>query len=238
MGSVFYLKYPLVYWPIDGAVEICWLLLHLLKVYVFLSGLFLNHSVCLLLVFFLAIGNAFVSGTEESLIYDNLKSKNREDQFSRIYGRSRFFANIGNLTGIVISGVLVTFISFAEISLLSACICLINALLASKLEEKNYYANQLNDSTIAIHRTFKDAAQLFRDNSLSLLTVLFLILFSNLVSYLDEFDALIIRDSKVDYYWVSVLLTVRFIFVALGDLIKSADQFDGYLFYMALQALS
>lgn len=169
--------------------------------------------------FFWAIGNAFVSGTEESLIYDNLKSKNREDQFSKIYGRSRFFANVGNLTGIVISGVLVTFISFAEISLLSACICLINALLASKLEEKNYYSNQLNDSTIAIHRTFKDAVQLFRDNSLSLLTVLFLILFSNLVSYLDEFDALIIRDFKVDYYWVSILLTVRFIFIALGDLL-------------------
>lgn len=121
--------------------------------------------------FFWAIGNAFVSGTEESLIYDNLKSKNREDQFSKIYGRSRFFANVGNLTGIVISGVLVTFFSFAEISLLSACICLINALLASKLEEKNYYASQLNDSTIAIHRTFKDATQLFRNSTLSLLTV-------------------------------------------------------------------
>lgn len=169
--------------------------------------------------FFWAIGNAFVSGTEESLIYDNLKSDGLEDQFSTVYGRSRFFANIGNLVGIAASGVLVTFISIEKISLLSAGICLFNTVLASRLRERNYYASQLNKTAIAVQRTAKDAIQLFRENQSSLLILAFLILFASIVTYLDEFDALVVNDFKVDTYWVSVFLTMRFIFISIGDLL-------------------
>ena len=50
---------------------------------------------------FWGVSGAFVSGTEEGLIYDNLKSDGREEDFTRVYGKARFFANVGgdiNLT--------------------------------------------------------------------------------------------------------------------------------------------
>ena len=42
--------------------------------------------------------------------------------------------------------------------------------------------------------------------------------------YLDEFDALIINDFQLGNIWVSVILTVRFVFVALGSLIAPKIQ--------------
>lgn len=43
-------------------------------------------------------------------------------------------------------------------------------------------------------------------------------------NYLDEFDALIINDFQLNEIWVSVILSVRFIFVALGDIFASRLQ--------------
>ena len=170
--------------------------------------------------FFWAVGNAFVSGTEEGLIYDNLKSDGIENQFSLIYGRSRFYANIGNLVGIATSGLLVQFISIENIALLSAGICVVNSLIASRLRERNYYAANMSDRTIKVFGTFKEAISLFKKSKSSLIMVVFLILFSSLVSYLDEFDALIVNDLQVDKSWVSIFLTVRFMFISLGDLLS------------------
>ena len=53
---------------------------------------------------------------------------------------------------------------------------------------------------------------------------MFLILFACLGDYLDEYDALIINDLQLSHIWVSVILTVRFIFVALGDVLASVIQ--------------
>ena len=43
--------------------------------------------------------------------------------------------------------------------------------------------------------------------------------FASLGNYLDEFDALIINDFGLGSIWVSIILTVRFVFVALGNLV-------------------
>jgi MFS family permease len=51
-----------------------------------------------------------------------------------------------------------------------------------------------------------------------------LVLFVNLGSYLDEFDALIINDFRLSHIWVSVILTVRFAFIALGDILAPIAQ--------------
>jgi len=51
-----------------------------------------------------------------------------------------------------------------------------------------------------------------------------LVLFASLGGYLDEFDALIINDFQLSNIWVSAILTVRFVFIALGDLLAPMVQ--------------
>ena len=172
---------------------------------------------------FWGVASAFVSGTEEGLIYDNLKSDGKEEQFTKVYGKAHFYANIGVIAGILSAGVIVNFISIPTIALLSAGICFANVVFVLQIREKNYYSEQLEEQSAGFFETLKGAVGFIKGSPVALVSILFLVLFS-LGSYLDEFDGLIIIDWELHYVWVSVILTVRFAFVALGDLLAPIVQ--------------
>jgi MFS family permease len=225
LWSVFSIAFELP----SGVLADRWSRRNMLALAALLQGLcfvvwFFAHSFLLFALGFLfwAISGAFSSGTEESLLYDNLKSDGREDDFAKIYGRARFFGSAGALVGIASAGVLAGFLSIEMLSLLSAGICLVCAALALLLREKNYYAERSEQESTRFLDTFREAAALFRGNARLLAAVLFLVLFAGLGGYLDEFDALIISDFGLGGLWVSGILTVRFVFVALGGLLAPA----------------
>jgi len=166
---------------------------------------------------FWGIENAFCSGTEEGLIYDNLKSENREKEFTKIYGKGRFYATLGVLIAIVSSGILATFISINTIAILSAMICAINFIFVYQLREKNYYSERLKEEKISYFKTFFEAAELCVKNSKILISIIFLVFVVSIMDYVEEYDALIIDDFQLGYIWISVIFTVRFLFVALGN---------------------
>ena len=166
---------------------------------------------------FWGISGAFSSGTEEGLIYDNLKSENRENEFSEIYSKGRFYATLGTLIAIISSGVLASFISISTISILSAAICAVNLIFIYQLKEKNYYSERLKEEKIGYFKTFFEAAKLCIKNSNILVSMTFLVFVVSIIDYLDEYDALIIDDLKLGYIWISVIFTVRFAFVAVGN---------------------
>lgn len=165
---------------------------------------------------FWAVSGAFISGTEEGLIYDNLKSDGCEEDFADIYGKTRFYENTGIIAGIVSAGMLSGFMRIETIALLSAVICFANALLVLQLREKNYYFDQLSEESRGFFKTSTEAFVFIKGSSIVLLSISFLVFFASLGDYMDEFDALIIYDLGLNNVWVSVILTVRFVFTALG----------------------
>jgi len=173
---------------------------------------------------FWAIACAFASGTEEGLIYDNLKSDGCEESFTEVYGKAKFYANAGVLVGIASAGIIAGFISIEAIALISAAICFVNLIFALQIREKNFYSEQLDKESTGVFETLKEAGIFIKGSKIALIAILFLVLFASLGSYLDEFDALIINDFGLNYIWVSVILTVRFIFIALGDLLAPMAQ--------------
>jgi len=173
---------------------------------------------------FWAVACAFVSGTEEGLIYDNLKSDGCEENFTGVYGKAQFYANVGTIFGIASAGVIAMFISIEVIALISAAICFINVIFALKIREKNFYSERMNEEATGFFGTFKEAGIFIKGSRVALVSVLFLVFFASLGSYLDEFDALIINDFQISRIWVSVILTVRFTFVALGDILAPMAQ--------------
>ena len=190
---------------------------------------FFSHSLFMFALGFLfwGIAGAFTSGTEESLIYDNLKNDGRVDSFAKVYGKAQFFAAIGVLVGIGSAGAIAVFINIEIIALISAVICFVNAFFAMRIMERNAYQKS-KDSTVV---TLKKALSFIRESRLALACILFLVLFG-LGSYMDEFDALVASDWDISVLWVSGILVVRFAFAALGDIlapmvgkkIKSARQ--------------
>jgi len=173
---------------------------------------------------FWALSGAFASGTEEGLIYDNLKSDGCEESFTKIYGRAQFFANIGTIVGIASAGVIVNFIEIETMALISATICLLNVIFALKLREQNFYSQRVHEEPEGFFSTFKEAGGFIRGSKIAFVAILFLVLFASLGGYLDEFDALIANDFGRGNVWVSVILTVRFAFVAIGDIIAPMVQ--------------
>lgn len=182
---------------------------------------FFSHSFFMFALGFAvwAVSGAFVTGTEESLIYDNLKSDGREEEFTKIYGRAQFYANIGTIAGIVSAGVMVSFISVETIALVSAAISLVNVIFALQIREKNFYSAQVEKETTSFFSTLREAGGFIKGSKVALVSLLFLVLFASLGNYLDEFDAFIVRDFELSNVWVSVIVTVRFAFVALGDIL-------------------
>jgi MFS family permease len=187
---------------------------------------FFSHSFLVFAIGFVfwAIAGAFVSGTEESLIYDNLKSDGCEESFTKVYGKAKFYANAGTITGIVSAGIIASFISIEIIALISAAICFINVIFALQIREKNFYSERLEEKSAGVFETFKEAGVFIKGSTVALISILFLALFASLGSYLDEFDALIINDFGLSKIWVSVILTVRFVFIALGDILAPMVQ--------------
>ncbi|MCL2839686.1 MAG: MFS transporter [Defluviitaleaceae bacterium] len=169
--------------------------------------------------FFWAIAGAFTSGTEEGLIYDNLKSDGREDSFTKIYGKAQFYATIGALVGIVSAGIIAVFISVEAIALISAVICFTNGIFALQIRERNFYSAQLGKESIGFFETFKKAIFFIKRSGFALVVILFLVFFASIGSYLDEFDAFIADDWNISELWVSGILVIRFAFVALGDML-------------------
>lgn len=182
---------------------------------------FFSHTFFMFAIGFLfwAIAGAFTSGTEESLIYDNLKSDGNEDSFTKIYGNSQFFATIGALVGIAKAGLIAIFISIEAIALISAVICFVNVIFALQIRERNFYLTRKHKESTGVFDTFKNAIFFVKGSGFAIVTILFMVLFASLGLYLDEFDALIANNWDISELWVSGILFVRFAFVALGDII-------------------
>ena len=167
-----------------------------------------------------ALSGTFASGTEEGLIYDNLKSDGREEDFTKVYGKAQFFANMGMVFAILSAGAVVSFVDIGSFALVSVGISLFSAVLALQIREKNYYAEQPKEKSDNFFKTFKEAASFLKGSTIALVSVLFVVLFASTIgNYLDEFDALIINDFGLDNAWVSVIFAVRFIFIAIGDIL-------------------
>ena len=173
---------------------------------------------------FWAISGTLSTGTEEGLIYDNLKSDGKEESFVKVYGKAKFYSNIGAITGIGSAGLIANFIGIEIISLISAFICFINVIFALQIREKNFYSQRINKESTGFFETLKEAVTFTKGSRLAVIAILFLVLFASLGSYLDEFDALIINDWGFNMIWVSAILTVRFVFVALGDILAPIVQ--------------
>lgn len=187
---------------------------------------FFSHTFFMFALGFIvwAVSGAFTSGTEESLIYDNLKSDGQEEDFTKIYGKAQFYANVGTIAAVVSAGFIAVFINIEVIALISAAICFVNIVFAFQLREKNYYSEQQNQETTGFFETFKNAGAFIKGSGVALSALLFLVLFVSLANYLDEFDALIINDFGLSHIWISVIFVVRFAFIALGDILAPIVQ--------------
>jgi len=202
---------------------------------------FFSHSFLMFAAGFIfwGISDSLATGTEESLIYDNLKNENRTDDFIKVYGRGRFFSSLGNIVGVISGGVLAYFIEINVISLMSTVIMILCFIFASQLKEKNFYSERMVKEKVSYFKTLHDAIKLCFKNYKILLGMVFLIFVICIsTEYSDEFDALIIDDFGLGYIWLSIIFGIRFVLLAAGnhfaDVIEKKIKFKNKVFILGL----
>ena len=166
------------------------------------------------------ISGSFCSGSEEALLFDNLKLHGQEESFDRIYGKGNFYANIGVALSCLMGGFLTSLITFKGVLFLSALFVLISTFFASKLKEANYFRiqkdeNQGKDSSRPL-ATIIDAAAFCVKNKLLLTVVLMLVLVIGTADIIDEYDSLIAQSYGFNIKLIGVWISIRYALEALG----------------------
>lgn len=167
------------------------------------------------------ISESFCSGSEEALLYDNLKEQGLEENFDKIYGMGNFCANIGVALSVFSGGFLAQTLGMKPVLLLSAISMLITGFLATVFKEANCFikghkirpGEQLSQSLT----TIRDAVKLCVRNKVLLIVVLVSILVIGMAGILDEFDPLIADRYGLSLGLVGVWVGVRSLLEALGS---------------------
>lgn len=79
------------------------------------------------------ISESFCSGSEESLLFDNLKTKNEEEVFGKVYGKGNFFSSIGVALSCLTGGFLSSLITYKGVLLLSVLFVIVSYPISSKV---------------------------------------------------------------------------------------------------------
>jgi len=108
-----------------------------------------------------ALGTAFISGSDEALIYDSLLSKKREKEFTKIWSRIMLSSGIGCVFSLFISGEMTKYFSIRGIIFINAIVFFIPLVLTlflndiritSDKKETNYFL-QITESAKIVFKS-------------------------------------------------------------------------------------
>ncbi len=176
------------------------------------------------------LSEAFCSGSEEALLFDNLKLQKREHQFDEVYGKGHFYNNIG----VAISGISGGFLAMEfgvrfvlAVSVLSALVCVA---LTTRFQEVNFFKSQKTSSSSMIANTLttlRDSTSFCIGNGRFLVVILLFILVIGMSGILDEYDPLIAQSYGLNLGLIGLWGFGRYILEALGG--RTAYRFSSLL---------
>ena len=170
---------------------------------------------------FWGIGEALTSGSEEALLFDNLKLIDAEHTFEKIYGKGTFYAGLGVALSCFTGGFLAELITFKGVLLISVGSVLLASLLASRFKEVNYFkAAKTTGKQSDRERpwtTLMDSLELCFRNKLLLIVILMLVCVVGVAGILDEYDPLVADSYGFGLGMVGIWIGVRYLLEALGS---------------------
>jgi MFS family permease len=157
------------------------------------------------------LSEAFCSGSEEALLFDNLKLEGKEHEFDEVYGKGQFYLYIG----VAISGLSGGFLAmaFGMEFVLKASIftVLISAGISAVFREVNLYTADTNSLV-----TLRESAA-FCVKSKKLLIMIILSVFVIITAgILDEYDPLIAEGYGLNLGFIGIWGCLRYLLEAIG----------------------
>jgi MFS family permease len=194
----------------------------LCKMLCFVSWFFADGFVLFAVGFLLwGLGEALTSGSEEALLFDNLKLRDAEHMFEKVYGKGTFYAGLGVALSCFTGGFLAELITFKGVLLISVGSVLLSSIVASRFQEVNYF-KVIKTSGPETDRerpwtTLKDSLELCFTNKLLFIVILLLVCVVGVAGILDEYDPLVADSYGFGLGMIGIWIGVRYLLEALGS---------------------
>ena len=161
------------------------------------------------------VGEAFISGAEEALLFDSLKQKGQQERFEVYLGKGRFLSGVGKILAAVSGGLIGTYLGMQWALLLSMTSGLISAGIASLYKEVNYYREKIREEQQKKETVREAMAFLFAKKDILLLAIMAILVIS-MSDVLDEYDTMIAAGYGIQVTGIGIWMALRFILAALG----------------------
>ena len=166
------------------------------------------------------LSEAFCSGSEEALVYDNLKLQGKENEFDEVYGKGQFYYNIG----VAISGISGGFLSMAcgmrfvlIVSIISMLVCVV---VSTRFKEANFFVteNQVKSGVLFVHSfaTLRDSIIFCTKSSKLLLIIIISVFVIGMDGILDEYDPLVAKNYGLNLGFIGIWVCLRNVMEAFG----------------------
>lgn len=157
------------------------------------------------------LSEAFCSGSEEALLFDNLKHEGKYQEFDEVYGKGQFYFNIG----VAISGLSGGFLAMAfgmqfvlKASIITTLIC---ACISAGFKEVNLYTADANSL-----KTLKESAAFCVKSKGLLVMIILSVTVIITAGILDEYDPLIAKGYGLNLGFIGIWGCLRYLLEAMG----------------------
>ncbi|MBN1924017.1 MAG: MFS transporter [Nanoarchaeota archaeon] len=193
------------------------------KAVCFIIWIFANNFLTFALGFvFAGVSESFRSGTEEALLYDTLKSYNKENKYNKITGKAKFYEKIAVGSSIFIGGFLAS-ISFNLTTILSVVFMLIAMIFSLRFKETK---KKTSTEEVKYFKLISDAVKQSLKNKIVLKVLLFYLTIASVIGILDEYDQLYLNWINIPIAFFGVWGLTRLIVEAIGSRISHKKLFN------------
>ena len=163
---------------------------------------------------FWGIQETFCSGTQEALLYDNLKKYKKEEEYEKVAGRGRFYSKIAVASSVFLGGFIASY-SFPLVISLSALSTLLAIIPTLFFHEVRFQKTSTEEVKYLdyIKNAFKESAT----NKQLLKLILYSTIVLALIGTLEEFQQLYFDWVNLPIAFFGVLATIVFGLQAIGS---------------------
>lgn len=179
------------------------------------------------------VNESFMSGAQESLLYDNLKDFGKEKYFGKILAIATTIREFGLGSGVLIAG-FITQIGVRYNLIGSVALAALGVLVAFSLNEGRSHSKS---EETKLFRHFKDSVRLIFGNSKLTRITLFSITVISAYLVISEYFVPSLEKLGISYVSIGILAALEAMFFSLGSFIsQKISKFDAGIVYLVLSA--
>jgi MFS family permease len=189
--------------------------------FLFLSN---NYIILLFSAIFAGLKSSFVSGTGDAFLYDSLKAIKKEDDFSKIIGKSHSYFLLGRAISSILGSIIAYFTTIKFTIFLTIIIAIFSLLIVLSFKETPIYKEKKKKNEFLLH--FKDSIKIILNNKQLLFLIIIFSLITTLVKITFNFSQIFLSEYNINIIFYGIIFSIFMMLATFGSRIYSKIPID------------